>query len=98
MCFFFLMIRRPPRSTQGRTLFPYTTLFRSPRRGRGGPLAAARVCTYSRREPRPPESAPPVRSGEPRRRRGRKAVPPASGGPPLPPPPPPSPPPRPPPV
>ena len=24
------MIRRPPRSTQGRTLFPYTTLFRSP--------------------------------------------------------------------
>src|SRR5216117_2817999 len=30
-CFFFLMIRRPPRSTQGRTLFPYTTLFRSAR-------------------------------------------------------------------
>src|SRR5213596_4037678 len=28
--FFFLMIRRPPRSTQDRTLFPYTTLFRSP--------------------------------------------------------------------
>src|SRR2546422_10913530 len=28
VCFFFLMIRRPPRST----LFPYTTLFRS-RRG-----------------------------------------------------------------
>src|SRR2546426_11863868 len=27
MCFFFLMIRRPPRST----LFPYTTLFRSVR-------------------------------------------------------------------
>src|SRR5256885_13122873 len=27
--FFFLMIRRPPRST----LFPYTTLFRSPTRG-----------------------------------------------------------------
>src|ERR1051325_11934424 len=31
--FFFLMIRRPPRST----LFPYTTLFRSPRRWRGTP-------------------------------------------------------------
>src|SRR5215211_8880827 len=29
--FFFLMIRRPPRST----LFPYTTLFRSPRSARG---------------------------------------------------------------
>src|SRR5256885_11985116 len=38
--FFFLMIRRPPRST----LFPYTTLFRSPRRRRpgwrGGPSPA----------------------------------------------------------
>src|SRR3546814_11884366 len=36
--FFFLMIRRPPRSTRTDTLFPYTTLFRStnesfPRRG-----------------------------------------------------------------
>src|SRR5881296_1821208 len=28
--FFFLMIRRPPRSTRCCTLFPYTTLFRSP--------------------------------------------------------------------
>src|SRR5260221_6145422 len=32
--FFFLMIRRPPRST----LFPYTTLFRSDLRARGGQL------------------------------------------------------------
>src|SRR3546814_19350815 len=32
--FFFLMIRRPPRSTRTDTLFPYTTLFRS-----GGPDA-----------------------------------------------------------
>src|SRR3546814_20334733 len=35
---FFLMIRRPPRSTRTDTLFPYTTLFRSdgfnaPKRG-----------------------------------------------------------------
>src|SRR3546814_9490424 len=29
---FFLMIRRPPRSTRTDTLFPYTTLFRSHRR------------------------------------------------------------------
>src|SRR3546814_14261896 len=29
--FFFLMIRRPPRSTRTDTLFPYTTLFRSGR-------------------------------------------------------------------
>src|SRR5213078_5282280 len=28
--FFFLLIRRPPRSTLELTLFPYTTLFRSP--------------------------------------------------------------------
>src|SRR3546814_14297612 len=32
MMFFFLMIRRPPRSTRTDTLFPYTTLFRSPGR------------------------------------------------------------------
>src|SRR3546814_13726331 len=30
--FFFLMIRRPPRSTRTDTLFPYTTLFRSDQR------------------------------------------------------------------
>src|SRR3546814_16782301 len=33
--FFFLMIRRPPKSTRSATLFPYTTLFRSP--GAHGP-------------------------------------------------------------
>src|SRR3546814_16802688 len=31
--FFFLMIRRPPRSTRTDTLFPYTTLFRSAKGG-----------------------------------------------------------------
>src|SRR5258707_7525528 len=40
--FFFLMIRRPPRST----LFPYTTLFRSPR--------------FEAHQPAPPSSSPPV--------------------------------------
>src|SRR3546814_15218083 len=34
LLFFFLMIRRPPRSTRTDTLFPYTTLFRSPSRCR----------------------------------------------------------------
>src|SRR3546814_16352770 len=29
LIFFFVMIRRPPRSTRTDTLFPYTTLFRS---------------------------------------------------------------------
>src|SRR3712207_8538238 len=37
--FFFLMIRRPPRST----LFPYTTLFRSPAPARAGRRRAAGV-------------------------------------------------------
>src|SRR3712207_8972426 len=36
---FFLMIRRPPRST----LFPYTTLFRSRRRGRPGGAGSRRT-------------------------------------------------------
>src|SRR5213596_4115907 len=39
--FFFLTRRRPPRSTQDRTLFPYTTLFRS-RIGWGTGCAAPR--------------------------------------------------------
>src|SRR6266446_2995826 len=44
--FFFLMIRRPPRST----LFPYTTLFRSPRPSRpfscrGSPGSTSRWCS-----------------------------------------------------
>src|SRR3712207_6923949 len=51
LCFFFLMIRRPPRST----LFPYTTLFRSleaQRRQRG-----ADVVVDLGRRPRPVEAA-----------------------------------------
>src|SRR5947209_11304507 len=36
--FFFLMLRRPPRST----LFPYTTLFRSKSHNRAGGLRASR--------------------------------------------------------
>src|SRR3546814_10745489 len=45
MCvdFFFVMIRRPPRSTRTDTLFPYTTLFRSLcRAGRFVPVGARR--------------------------------------------------------
>src|SRR3712207_6961245 len=52
LCFFFLMIRRPPRST----LFPYTTLFRSRRDdGRRDHLRhrrAQRVATEVARERR----------------------------------------------
>src|ERR1017187_10714464 len=47
LLFFFLMIRRPPRST----LFPYTTLFRSNRRHAGAlaqcSVAARRWCARS---------------------------------------------------
>src|SRR3546814_6663575 len=42
--FFFLMIRRPPRSTRTDTLFPYTTLFRSTAR------QVARRCAEVRSE------------------------------------------------
>src|SRR3546814_3692543 len=42
-CFFFLMIRRPPRSTRTDTHFPYTTLFRSAQSD-SLPLTAANLC------------------------------------------------------
>src|SRR5438477_5019994 len=42
--FFILLFRRPPRST----LFPYTTLFRSPRRERGAWLTSCDRCDRER--------------------------------------------------
>src|SRR3546814_12436100 len=45
--FFFLMIRRPPRSTRTDTLFPYTTLFRSRSTGRPS-ISSARAPVGSR--------------------------------------------------
>src|SRR5216110_2211615 len=50
---FFLMIQRPPRSTQAHTLFPYTTLFRTPEpgsialvpQGRANPLLPSVLAT-----------------------------------------------------
>src|SRR3546814_13485035 len=50
--FFFLMIRRPPRSTRTDTLFPYTTLFRSAvrRHGQGNGLPGSRVGRSGARE------------------------------------------------
>src|SRR2546425_12427571 len=44
--FFFLMIRRPPRST----LFPYTTLFRSLRNGDGVLLAVGKLLSPTGKE------------------------------------------------
>src|SRR2546429_8183981 len=46
--FFFLMIRRPPRST----LFPYTTLFRSHRSGTQSGAAPERPGARAQRSPR----------------------------------------------
>src|SRR3546814_17509348 len=61
------MIRRPPRSTRTETLFPYTTLFRSPNRRRArGDCRAARA-------PRDGRSRPPRRARS-RRRQARGAA------------------------
>src|SRR2546422_11312350 len=46
-CVFFLMIRRPPRST----LFPYTTLFRSPLGRRLGRVAGRGATTGEGEQP-----------------------------------------------
>src|SRR3546814_13263878 len=46
--FFFLMIRRPPKSTRTDTLFPYTTLFRSPRLSAPVAEAAAAAAPHAR--------------------------------------------------
>src|SRR3546814_10054760 len=54
--FFFLMIRRPPRSTRTDTLFPYTTLFRSigtAPRGPGPERMGGFVETYMRAHKHP---------------------------------------------
>src|SRR3546814_9132063 len=50
---FFLMIRRPPRSTRTDTLFPYTTLFRSPVGASARPLPPARRRPRTRRSVSP---------------------------------------------
>src|SRR3546814_13482575 len=60
---FFLMIRRPPRSTRTDTLFPYTTLFRSRRRSLGGandPTRRGTRCTRLSRQLCSPDH-PPIR-------------------------------------
>src|SRR3546814_15943839 len=45
--FCFLLIRRPPRPTRTDTLFPYTTLFRSPRHQGQAGHSRARVVTVA---------------------------------------------------
>src|SRR3712207_9345192 len=67
LCFFFLMIRRPPRST----LFPYTTLFRSLQVDGGGaersalnPSPLPSATTRAPCEKKPPRSSDRGRSEE----------------------------------
>src|SRR3546814_20927397 len=54
---FFLMIRRPPRSTRTDTLFPYTTLFRS-RRSRRSPTEGRSRGGWRQHGSRSPPEAP----------------------------------------
>src|SRR3546814_10919409 len=56
------MIRRPPRSTRTDTLFPYTTLFRSPGAGPRAGTRASRKCRTgpARRTGRAAARSPPV--------------------------------------
>src|SRR3546814_15826338 len=68
MSFFFLMRRRPPRSTRTDTLFPYTTLFRSsrsaPSPGRWAPAPAWRSRLHQHTVRRRPRDAHLVTGGE----------------------------------
>src|SRR3546814_1854778 len=63
--FFFLMIRRPPRSTRTDTLFPYTTLFRSVVRALPSPGCLLRSSGYGRDRGAPPDGPPGRRASPP---------------------------------
>src|SRR3546814_13740785 len=67
--FFLLMIRRPPRSTRTDTLFPYTTLFRSPELAADA-LLCVRGCDRrrARRPRRPRDHSDREQPARPRRR------------------------------
>src|SRR3546814_15385010 len=62
-CCFFLMIRRPPRSTRTDTLFPYTTLFRSPLPPRPRVRERGALGHHGHDHPREPEAGPGVTRG-----------------------------------
>src|SRR3546814_7243413 len=72
--FFFLMIRRPPRSTRTDTLFPYTTLFRSPRRIRDqSDSTGKRISAAAAPGVRPPAVPGAAMRSEDRRARSRRS-------------------------
>src|SRR3546814_19446466 len=66
--FFFLMIRRPPRSTRTDTLFPYTTLFRSRAPGAHAERHGADAARPGARGADPSGAAPDRAGGRERRR------------------------------
>src|SRR3546814_10278382 len=70
--FFFLMIRRPPRSTRTDTLFPYTTLFRSHHLDRSGTRSRGRRALDRPGEDR--RRLRPDRGGDPLVRHGRSGL------------------------
>src|SRR3546814_12258453 len=72
---FFLMIRRPPRSTRTDTLFPYTTLFRSPLGARVGQFVARIWKEPPRSSPGRHRGTGPAHRPGPRSFRGPWAVP-----------------------
>src|SRR3546814_15497717 len=76
--FFFLMIRRPPRSTRTDTLFPYTTLFRSLWGGillcAGRTAAAGAVVPHVARRGQPDDDERHLRSHSHDREGGRRLV------------------------
>src|SRR3546814_20119028 len=66
--FFFLRIRRPPRSTRTDTLFPYTTLFRSQRRPERPRQRAARLAEADQGRRTARKSLEPIDQSEARHR------------------------------
>src|SRR3546814_3751221 len=71
ICFFFLMIRRPPRSTRTDTLFPYPTLFRSVRHARRVDRDAYRQGTWFESRRRERRGRAPARCARQRQERIR---------------------------
>src|SRR3546814_956334 len=74
------MLRRPPRATRTDTLFPYTTLFRSPpAAGERGQLVLREPDRRRARQPGGDRPRSVRRPRRPRRRRAEPAHPPARG-------------------
>src|SRR3546814_6903583 len=60
----FLMIRRPPRSTRTDTLFPYTTLFRSPHKQNAQRPTASNTAAIAVTPDNQPSASPDASSGK----------------------------------